>query len=80
MPTHLIYGLLKQEGYREKVKVYPRDRLLFDERRLIRNMTDFLGVSKSALLIRLKQLNLLDYRNWDEYLEEEEFDSLLGGY
>ena len=50
------------------------------ERRLIRNMTDFLGVSKSALLIRLKQLNLLDYRNWDEYLEEEEFDSLLGGY
>ena len=80
MPTHLIYGLLKQEGYREKVKVYPKDRLLFDERRLIRNMTDFLGVSKSALLIRLKQLNLLDYRNWDEYLEEEEFDSLLGGY
>lgn len=80
MPTHLIYGLLKQEGYREKVKVYPKDRLLFDERRLIRNMTDFLGVSKSALLIRLKQLNLLDYRSWDEYLEEEEFDSLLGGY
>ena len=80
MPAHLVFGLMEREGYCGKVKVYPKDRLLFDEQGLIRNMTDFLGVSKSALLIRLKQLNLLDYRSWDEYLEEEEFDSLLGGY
>lgn len=80
MPEHLIIGIMDREGYKEKIKIYPRNCLLFEERRLVRLMTDFLGVSKSALLIRLKQLDLLDYRSQEEYFEEEEFDSLLGGF
>jgi len=80
MPEHLIIGLMAREGYKDKVKIYPMNCLLFEERRLIRLMTDFLGVSKTALLIRLKQLGLLDQRSQEEYWEKEEFDSLLGGF
>ena len=80
MPRHLIVQLMEREGYNEKIKIYPMNWLLFFERRLIRTMTEFLGVSKTALLIRLKQLDLLDYRSWEEYLEEEDFDLLTGGY
>lgn len=80
MPEHIIHELLRKNNQSRKVRIYPEDRLLFSERRLIRNMADYLGVSRSALLIRLKHLRLLDYRSQEEYLEAEELDSLIGGY
>lgn len=80
MPEHIIHELLKRDNQGRKVRIYPEGRLLFPERRLTRNMSDFLGVSRSALLIRLKHLRLLDYRSQKEYLEAEELDSLIGGY
>lgn len=80
MPIHLISKVLSDLGYIGKVPIYPEERLLFTERRLLRKASDFLGVSKAALLIRFKQLNLLDYRSREEYLKEEEIDCLIGGY
>lgn len=80
MPVHLVTKVLSDLGYPGKVPIYPDDKLLFSERRLLRRAADFLGVSKAALLIRLKQFNLLDHRSREEYLKEEEIDCLLGGY
>lgn len=79
MPAPLVGRLLPHLNYSGKVPIYPENRLLYPERRLIHKAADFLGVSKAALLIRLKQLNLLDYRSREEYLKEEEIDCLIGG-
>lgn len=80
MPAHLVGKVLSDLGYIGRVPIYPDNKLLFPERRLLRKAADFLGVSKAALLIRFKQLNLLDYHSREEYLKEEEIDCLIGGY
>lgn len=80
MPIHLVSKVMSDLGCSGKVPIYPDDKLLFPERRLLHKVADFLGVSKAALLIRFKQLNLLDYRSREEYLKEEEIDCLIGGY
>lgn len=80
MPVHLVGKIMSDLGYPGRVPIYPDNKLLFPERRLLHNAADFLGVSKTALLIRLKQLNLLEYHSREEYLKAEEIDCLIGGY
>ena len=80
MPVHLVTKVMSNLGYHGKVPIYPDDKLLYQERCLLRRAADYLGVSKAALLIRFKQLGLLDYRSREEYLKEEEIDCLIGGY
>lgn len=79
MPRHLIVYLLEQNNGGKKIRIYPNNMFLFHERRLLRGMADFLGVSKTALLICLKQSELLETRSYAEYLEAEEIDRLIGG-
>ena len=80
MPRHVIQALLERHYNAKRVRIYPGNWFLFEERRLLFEMKDFLGVSREALLIRLKQLDLLDYRSQEEYWMKEEEDSFLGGY
>lgn len=80
MPVHLVAKVMSDLGYSGKVPIYPDNKLLFPERRLLHRAADFLGVSKAALLIRFKQLHLLEYRSREEYLKAEEIDCLIGGY
>jgi len=79
MTPHLIYALIQRYSQGNPLRMYPDGRLLFRERRIVRQMTQFLGVSRAALMIRLQQMNLLDYRSREEYLREEEIDSLIAG-
>jgi len=79
MSPHLIYALVRRYSEGKPLRIYPDGRLLFRERRIVRQMTQFLGVSRTALMIQLQQLSLLDYRSREEYLREEEIDSLIAG-
>ena len=79
MTPHLVYALIRRYAQGNPLRMYPDGRLLFRERRIVRQMTQFLGVSRAALMIQLQQLNLLDYRSREEYLREEEIDSLIAG-
>lgn len=55
------------EGY--PVTVYGDNVIRGDDRLTIRRMAGCLGVSYTALLIRLKELRLLDYRPLSEYVD-----------
>ncbi len=55
MPVHLVTKVMSNLGYHGKVPIYPDDKLLYQERCLLRRAADYLGVSKAALLIRFKR-------------------------
>ena len=58
-----------------RVKVYGQNVYANEERRIISRMAAQVGVSFSAMQIRLRELDLLEYHPLDEYVEK----NLLGG-
>ena len=69
MPRRLIDECMFRLGCREKLTIYGRDSLDFSGRQFIENMKNFFGVSKTSIIIRLKQLGYVEYKPIQEYYE-----------
>ncbi len=71
MPRFLVEKTLYRFTDGHFLKIFGDNVLRKKEHRLLTEMATCLGVSFTALLIRLKQLGFLEYRPMEEYLAEE---------
>lgn len=69
MPRFLIDRALKRFNRGKELKVYGQTILAPKEKVTMRKMGDSLGVSYTALFIRLRDLGLLEFRNQEEYFK-----------
>lgn len=71
MPRFLVVQAMKEERQGIQVPVYGSTVLRSGDKLSIQNMADRMGVSFTALLIRLRELRFVEYRSISEYLESE---------
>jgi Zn-dependent peptidase ImmA (M78 family) len=76
MPKNLIDCLFYLFHTEEKIKIYKGDFMYRDSYNVLNSMANYLGVSRSALLIRLKQLDRVDMHSYREYLDDYEDESI----
>ena len=76
MPARLIDECMFRFGNKAKITVYGEDQLDFEDSLFTDNIKSFLGVSKTALLIRLKQLNYVEYKPIEEYAEKRNIERM----
>lgn len=76
MPRFLVERAVKKYNRGSPVRVYGDCILDPESRSIMQLMADSLGVSFSALLHRLRELSLIDYRPAQEYIEKH---LLFGG-
>ena len=74
MPSFTVDRALKDFNKGRRIKVYGQNVYAGKERRIISRMAAQVGVSFSAMQIRLRELDLLEYHPLDEYVEK----NLLG--
>ena len=70
MPPFTVDQALKDCNKGRRIKVYGQNVYAADERRIISRMAAQVGVSFSAMHIRLRELDLLDYHPLEEYVEK----------
>ncbi len=76
MPKFIMEHALNKFTKSMPIKVYGDTTITGRDKSIIRNMANYLGVSYTALFIRLKNLNMLEYHDISEYISNE---LLLGG-
>ncbi len=76
MPSFVIHAALKDFNDGNKIRIYGDQVLAPQERIKINKMAAQIGVSYTALMIRLRQFDLFDYRPLEEYIESQ---LLVGG-
>lgn len=69
MPDFIVRQALQKEGVRSKIRVYGDYVVSKEDRIRLNSITDRIGVSYTALMIRLGQFDLLDYRPVCEYTD-----------
>ena len=74
MPKGLIYTTARTRFGDDGIPIFGDNLLLPEDKAKIADMAEFLGVSYTALIIRLKELRLFKYHNANEY-----FNIALGG-
>lgn len=70
MSQCLIAKALEKYNNAKLIRIYDGEILAPKEKMAIQKMADGLGVSFPALYIRLKELNLFDFRPFDEYVKD----------
>ena len=70
MPDFTVRRALNDFHKGKKIKVYGQTVFADNDQKVIRKMAGQIGVSYTALVIRLRQLNLLEYHPIKEYLEK----------
>lgn len=68
MPKGLIYATARARFSDEGIPVYGSHMMLPEDKKKIQEMADYLGVSYTALMIRLKELRLFMHHKANEYL------------
>ena len=74
MPSFTVGQALEDFNKGRRIRVYGQNVFADKDRRIISRMAAQVGVSFSAMQIRLRELDLLDYHPLDEYVKK----SLLG--
>lgn len=74
MPKGLIHTTVKTMYGEELIPIYGSNMLLGKDKQKIVEMAEYLGVSYTALFIRLKELRLFKFNKADEY-----FNMAMGG-
>lgn len=69
MPYFVVEAALKDFNNGNKLKIYGDVVIAPQDRVIIKKMAAQIGVSFSALLIRIKELKMVDYKPIDEYVE-----------
>ena len=68
MPRYLVESMMLISQHPEKFVIYDDKNVLEDERAEIRKLANMLGVSYTALLYRLKKLNLVERYSYQDYI------------
>ena len=76
MPRRLVEECMFRFANNSKLIIYGRDSLDMEGRQLVSNIKDFLCVSKTSVLIRLKQLGFVEYRTMDEYYDKMQLERM----
>ena len=71
MPRFMVRNVMISHGCSSRIPVFGDSILKLTDKRLIRQMANTMGVSFSAFLIRLRELDCLCYRPLAEYITEE---------
>lgn len=71
MPKQIVENALAKYNQSQKIKVYGDNILPQREKNVIRKMAGYISVSYTALLIRLRDMNFLDYHDVSEYISQE---------
>lgn len=71
MPRKLIMNLYDEFTNGECITVYGDNIMTENSREMIRSMAEYLGVSFTALFIRLKHLNLLEFEDFSKFVSDE---------
>lgn len=71
MPGFIVRAALKDFNNGNKLRVYGDQVLAPQERIAMNKMAAQIGVSYTALIIRMRQFDLLEYRPLEEYIEKQ---------
>ena len=71
MPRFILKNVMNKCSAPERIPLFGNGLMQYETKVLIHNMATTLGVSFSALLIRLKELKLIEYHSTAEYIEKE---------
>lgn len=70
MPRFLVGNALRQFGNGKRIPVYGENVFHPREKMILQKMADSLKVSHTALVIRLRELKLLEYHPLSEYIQQ----------
>ncbi len=71
MPKQIVDNALAKYNQSQPVKIYGDNTLAQREKNMLRRMAAYIGVSYTALFIRLRDMNLLEYHDISEYISVE---------
>ena len=71
MPKRIIDNAMAKYNQCQPIKIYGDNTLAQREKNTLRRMAAYIGVSYTALLIRLRDMNLLEYHDISEYISKE---------
>ena len=71
MPGFLVIQAVEEERQGKKIPLYGSTVLKSRDKLSVQNMEDRMGVTFTALLIRLRELRFIEYRSITEYLDAE---------
>ena len=71
MPRRLIFNLYDDFMGGEFITVYGDNIMTENSRKMIQRMAEYLGVSFTALFIRLKHLDLLEFDDFSKFVSDE---------
>ena len=69
MPYFIVAAALKDFNHGNKLKIFGDEVFAPEDRMIIKKMAAQIGVSFSALLIRIKELQMVEYHPISEYVE-----------
>jgi Zn-dependent peptidase ImmA (M78 family) len=68
MPRQLVCATSKLMFGSKEIPIFGNNILMNDDKQRIIEMADYLGVSFTSLLIRMKELKLFKYHSMDQYI------------
>lgn len=71
MPRFMVRNIVDLYAGKSKISIYGDNLLRLEDKLLVRKMADAMGVSYTAFLIRLKELNMLEQHDVSEYITWE---------
>ena len=71
MPRRIIENALAKYNQSNPIKVYGDNTITSKDKTVIRRMAAYIGVSYTALVIRLRDMGLFEYHNILEYISNE---------
>lgn len=77
MPSFILARALKDFNDGNKIRIFGDNVIAPEERIKLNKMAAQIGVSYTALLIRLRQYSLLDYRPLEEYIGATLFQGVM---
>ena len=71
MPRRIIENALAKYNQSNPIRVYGDNTITSKDKAVIRRMAAYIGVSYTALVIRLRDMGLFEYHNILEYISNE---------
>ena len=71
MPRYIIENAMAKFHNSQPIKMYGNSTITQKDKAIIRTMAVYVGVSYTALLIRLRELGMLEYHDISEYISTE---------
>lgn len=71
MPRFIVENALSRFTNSEPIKIYGNNTFTVRDKETLRRMASYLGVSYTALVIRLQHLDMLEYHDISEFISQE---------